>query len=857
MDYPVWITAQYLGSYQQDHSFDLEPLVIAFSANLGSTVSLLNGYLPDGLSWTQDGNTVVISGVAIPKPSEISARFTFRIKQSNGGIADRTYVIDLTPIALPPSWANQPSFLGYQGNVTPVGYQLVAIPPAGQYVSYTLLTPITGMDVDQITGLLTYNAAVETSNVTKNMTVRASTGLADGDVDLSVSVVISPLAPRWVTSSGALENPIGGENFPGNEFIEIILEATEVTGAEITYSFQTVSTGFPLELSTSGTLFGRPPDPVSETTYSFSITASSPNGSSTRNFTITIVPSEEFSLLSWTSGEDLGSIDEGRYIDLKIRATTLRKSLILYYVTGGMLPPHLMLDVATGRLVGFCEYHAVAKTYMFDVTITDGVQTKTRQFVLRVNKIYGDQFFSAYIPVTGELRNQWAINASNVKARGPGTVVFNHITDLIDPPYLSIVDGVITGYSTPDQIVSNAMPWFHTLDLQFGQSSNTSVTSDGTSILYRNVVDQQQGANVSVYSNAVYNTNPSTNGMVYPISISNLRQALVGQNGFIGSGSGSGLVLLPTIDWSDGSLSSVEVVNSGYGYRSRPTILVSGSGSGAEVVAILGLISASLDDAGQGWQVGDTASIPGYSATSSATLEITSVGPNGEIIGFSVTNAGDYLQVSSSPVLTITIGSAVASLQVAWGVISIQVISKGIGYQCGISLGTQGGEILPPWQDSYAPVMEIGQIPIVVASHAADLLDQGADSLWGIPWQPNYIVFQWQGLRWLGSTTFDSDLTTFDGGTTRWQETEDASVTVFDGDLTVFNDGNTVFDHRDPLEYDLFQVWGGTLIDAGTTVFDLYRTIFDVLPPRRRSNTVVTKWIGMQNRIYSGNNAVW
>jgi hypothetical protein len=856
MDYPVWITAPYLGSYQQDHSFDLNPLVISFSANSGTVVSLLNGAVPAGLSWVQDGNTVVISGVSVPTSSTISARFTFRAKQSNGSVADRTYRIDLYPIAVPPSWAGQDSFLGYQGNVLPVSYQLSATPPAGQHVSYSLLTPITGMYLDQITGLLTYNAAVETTNITKNMTVRANAAVVGSDIGLSVAVVISPLAPKWVTSAGALENPFGGENFSGNDFIEIILEATDVTGAEVTYSFYNIPVDFPLELSTSGTLFGRPQDPIEETTYSFSVTASSPNGSSTRSFTITIVPSEQFSLLYWISDEDLGSINEGQYIDMKVRAGTFRKSLILYYVTGGMLPPHLMLDTTSGRLVGFCEYHAISRSYRFDVTITDGVQTRTKQFVLRVNKVYGDQFFGAYIPVTGDLRDQWAINASNVKAREPGTIVFNSIKDLVDPPYLSIVNGVITGYSTPDQIVANAMPWFHTLDLGMGSSSNTSVLSDGMSVLYRNVVDRQQGANVSVYSGPVYNTNPSTNGMVYPISIDNLRQALVGNNGFIGSGSGSGLVLLPMIDWSDGSLSSVEVVNSGSGYRSRPTITVSGSGQGATVVAILGLISTSVVDAGQGWTIGDAITVPGYAAISSAKIEITSVDPNGAIVGFEITNQGDYLQVSSNPTILVKNGDAFASIQVTWGVVSVEVASKGHGYQCGISMGTQGGEILPPWQGSYFPAMEIGKIPVIVADHAAELMDQGSDSIWGLPWQPNYIVFQWQGLRWLGSTTFDSDLTTFDGGTTRWQETEDASVTVFDEDLTIFNGGSTVFDHRDPIEYDLFQVWGGTLIDAGTTVFDLYRTIFDALPPRRRSNTLVTKWIGMQNRIYSGNNAV-
>ena len=72
-----------------------------------------------------------------------------------------------------------------------------------------------------------------------------------------------------------------------------------------------------------------------------------------------------------------------------------------------------------------------------------------------------------------------------------------------------------------------------------------------------------------------------------------------------------------------------------------------------------------------------------------------------------------------------------------------------------------------------------------------------------------------------------------------------------------FDNATTIFDYEDPLAYDLFQVWGSTLIDAGTTVFDLYSTIFDSLAPRTYSNTRLQKWINTANKIYSSNNALW
>ena len=168
-----------------------------------------------------------------------------------------------------------------------------------------------------------------------------------------------------------------------------------------------------------------------------------------------------------------------------------------------------------------------------------------------------------------------------------------------------------------------------------------------------------------------------------------------------------------------------------------------------------------------------------------------------------------------------------------------------------------GGEILPAWQTTYFTAIEVGEIPIFTANVAVNVLNYETTTLWGTPWQPTIMVMQWQGLRWLGSTTFDNNNTTWDGNNTRFQDTAGPLETVFDDNTEIFDNGTTIFDYQDPIAYDLYQVWGSTLVDAGTTVFDLYSTIFDSLGPRTYSNTRLQKWITTQNRIYSGNNAVW
>ena len=116
-DYPEWITPPYLGSFVQDYSFDLNPISIIFGASTNSIVSVLNGTLPSGLSYQQNYNTINIVGSAVESTTTIFGQITFRISQTNGAIADRTFFINLTPIALAPNWINQTTFLGYQNNL--------------------------------------------------------------------------------------------------------------------------------------------------------------------------------------------------------------------------------------------------------------------------------------------------------------------------------------------------------------------------------------------------------------------------------------------------------------------------------------------------------------------------------------------------------------------------------------------------------------------------------------------------------------------------------------------------------------------------------------------------------------------
>jgi hypothetical protein len=861
MDYPIWNTQSFLGRYDQDTSFDITPIVISFSAGPGTVVSLLNGMIPGGLQWSSPpgSSSVVMTGVADPSSGDIRSRFTFRLRQSNGNISDRTFSLDLAAPVITPDWSEQQGFLGYQDNISPKTYFVNALTPPGLHVSYGLLSVPPGqMTIDAASGKLVYNANVISSNYTAIFNVRATSGTVSSDIDLTIGVVTAPFEPRWITPTGALENPmLGTTEFFGGDFLEVSLTAVDVRGEALSYSMVSSPTGFPFTLDNTGLLFGTIPEVAGEVSYSFTVRATSVNGTADRVFSVDLFPSVLSGLLSWVTPADLGNINDGRYVEIPIKALTRRTpAAVVYSLVGGLPPPHLMLDKNSGLLVGYCEYHPVSRDYWFEIQASDGIQTIIRAFKLRVSSSYSDQFFGAYIPLTGSLRNSSYIEISNLTVRAPGSVNTYSIQNPIFNPRMDIINGVVTGYDMPGEILANVAPWMHQLDLSFGPVATENVTT-GTDVVYRNINCQQHGSNLSVYSSAVYNTNVETNGVVYPISIDNLRLAFMDNWSLVQNGGGTGLEIFPKLDWSNGGLQEVVVIGPGRDYKSKPVITVSGSGHGASVDPILGLVGAAVSTAGQGWQAGDTVEVVGNDPINRANIRISDIGTNGSAATIQIIDPGSYRQVSSAKTIVLSKDTARMEITPTWGIWKVDVIDSGSGYQCGITLGLQGNEILPSWQQNYFPAVELGRINATVAELIPNALNFSDNTLWGTPWRPSHMVWTWQGLQWLGETTFEDDWTSFDGGLTNFQETENPTNTIFDDDLAIFDGGSTIFDDIDPLGYDLFQVWGGTLIDSGTTVFDLYSTIFDMMKPRTTSKTLVQRWMTMNNRIYSGNNAVW
>jgi len=759
MDYPEWVTLSDLGTFPQDYNFNINPIIILFGASTGSTVTLLNGALPAGLQWAKNGNTVVLSGVCIQTTDDIVRRFTYRITQGNSTIADRTFTIKLTNIVPTVSWIGQETFLGYQNNTLPQFYQLRATSSNNEPIKYTLETPVYASNV--LTGTVEVSAAinptsgiltVDADTVINNSIIRLNIGASipsnsnKNYLATTINVLTNLSPPIWETDAGSLGI------FVSDSFIDIQLKAKDLNNLKVLYQLVDNPQNASISINEDGLLFGRISNVTSTATYYITVNATNLQGTSQRTFSLTIVPSVEESQIQWVTNSDLGSINEGQYIEIPILAKSSIGRNIFYGVSGGFLPPNLMCDTEKGLLVGYCEYHAVPKTYYFNLSATDTVQTIIKQFSLTVTKKYYNVFFSSYIPLTDNTKSQWIYETSDVSVKSSNYSQIQQINHVNKFPQLSIINGLETQYPMPNNLVTNVKPWLAQLDLQIASASNVAV-SNQSSVLFRYIGDFQQGANASVYSNSLYNYPSYTNGVVYPTSIDNLRKIFKKDSTWIGAGGGNGAVLVPEINWSTGALTDINVVSTGKDYFSPPELIITGNGSNAQARAKMGITNLQIVDTGINWQIGDIIVIDNGQYKSAAIAIVEQIGENGTLDSVQIIENGDYLQVPFISNIVVNNDSAVATVVPTWGIVGTEILNPGQNYQNLITISLTGSELLPSWQVSYVPSIVAGDIDTTLAIDAVNQLNHMG--LYGQRWQPNYIVFQWEGCFSMGRTAMD------------------------------------------------------------------------------------------------------
>lgn len=496
---PLWITPGNLGSYIETYSFNVTPLVISFSAANSSVVTRLNGSLPESLRWTQQNNTVIITGESVNISAPVLSQITWRITDTAGQVSDRTYAIGITPVENAPSWVGQLQFLGYAASNGTATYTVVAHSDTATPIIYSIpeFTPPAGLSINSQTGVITYAAPTVVYDVTTAFTVRATTGTLYSDLPVTINVLTVPHVPAWVTSSGLISEVLE------NQFVEVPISAYDSSGSPISYSVVSSTPSFPFTLlsnsavSNQAVIYGSPPTLYTTTIYQFAISATSINGASTRTFDIIVNPNSIGALLYWKSlSADLGTVLDGRFHTLDVSAVSTTDTVV-YSIVGGILPRTMTLNRSQGVISGFMEFQTRDRDYFFDVRADDGLQVIQRRFQLTVKQGVKAPYMGITIPLEGPLKDAYynyvgtVINSSWIPNSNstPQEILFT--------PYIQLINGLDYAVDNPSTAMNFANLHLYTSEVMIGAVTNVNV-SPTTTLFYSPILDNAQGANDSL-----------------------------------------------------------------------------------------------------------------------------------------------------------------------------------------------------------------------------------------------------------------------------------------------------------------------------------------------------------------------
>lgn len=806
---PQWLTTSSLGSFSESHSFYLYPIVLTFIGAPNSVVTLLNGSLPAGLFYTRTSTTTItIFGESNNLVQDLASEFTFRI-YSDGYVADQTFFLDITADIPAPSWDLQPDFIGYKRQVVSSTFNLVATTDTVYPITYSLPSPGTGESIGTSSGILTVtNAATLGSH---SVIVAANVLTSSRTTTLQYIVLADTAAPAWITPSGVVV-----ETEPGT-YVSWQFEVFDASGPPSTFAFSgPAPSGY--ILNTTGLLQGTAP--LTNQVQSFAITATNTWGNTTRSFDIVVNTLVKNTITWLNNNNNLGNVNDGAFYTWSIAAVSTANVVLTYQVTGGWLPRNLTITPETGILQGFVDYHVKNHVYTWQITVSDGYNTLSRNMTLQVISSHRDQFATMTLPVTGYLKQ--AVIEQN----------FTSYPELSETylPILTVIDGLKYANNI-SPILQSASNWLHQLDIQMG---NLQVDNN---VLYRNVFDSEQGAaNIAV----------GPGGSLPPETLVNMRRAWKNSPGFITSGSGTGAEFAADVDLERGTIYSVNITNSGENYYYSPDIKFQGSGSGAQALVYIGIISANIISSSNNWSIGDTFELAVGEYLTPAIGNVTAVS-GGNITTVSWESAGLY---TIAPRLNPQITYLGQTVQVdpIWGISFVDMIEQGSGYNYQTQVMIDNKEILPAGTSTWQARMPMAPLSNQVATRVSDRVQ-------GRIWQTITLQMQTQGQKWLGSTSYDQETCTWDNGFTTFQDWIQPTYTFWDNNNTIFDQGLTVWDYEQQ-GGGTVQAWNLLEINSSTTWSQVYQDLFTRENPWRKSDTRTDWLINLTSLQLSGNNLV-
>jgi Putative Ig domain len=380
----TWTSSASLGDFNDSASPSRSNIQIQLSATstTGAAVtyatSVASGSLPPGLSISSSG---VISGIAAAVATDTTYTFTINAFSSDAPsqLSPSLSITIRRPQNI--SWASS-GLLGtfYESAVpsrTGISIQLQASSSNGGIVSFNTalasgsLPP--GLTLSS-TGLISGTASAVLVDTTYTFQVAATSPNVPSSTSTALSITIkAPNSINWA-SSGSL-GTFNETTAPSRSGISIQLAASSSSGSSITYGTTVISGALPtgLSISSTGLISGTAAAVTSNTTYSFTVNASSFDAPSVTSSSLSITIKSP-DTVTWISSGSIASLNDAftpsrTGVNILLSATSASGDPITYNTTlvSGGLPPGLSLN-SSGVISGTATAVATDTTYTFKVS---------------------------------------------------------------------------------------------------------------------------------------------------------------------------------------------------------------------------------------------------------------------------------------------------------------------------------------------------------------------------------------------------------------------------------------------------------------------------------------------------------
>ncbi len=261
----------------------------------------------------------------------------------------------------PPVWSNTGN-VGAANENSAVSVRLVAVDPEGNTVTYSIGAGSlpSGLALAS-NGLISGVASLVSSDTTSTFYISASDGLKTANSGaLSFTVFDNPV-PTWTTNS-----TLG--NFNERSTVNTYVVANSVHS--LTYSLASGSLPSGLTLSANGLISGIVANVSSNTTATFSVTATDSvwSVSNTRTFTMNSINIDVAPVWVTTPGSNLGSAYEGNSISYTVVANSVNA---LYYSLNAGSMPNGVTFYSNGLISGVLPHVGTNTTTSFTVLVMD------------------------------------------------------------------------------------------------------------------------------------------------------------------------------------------------------------------------------------------------------------------------------------------------------------------------------------------------------------------------------------------------------------------------------------------------------------------------------------------------------